>query len=293
MFDAASADMFDGEDFDFSVDMSEDLDDTAMLAETIDTVGEKTSSAVSQVLARTAEYQVEATRQSTVRLLAQQSAMTATLHSDLSTVNANIAGVLKFNTEVAATHYENSKLFYDTQQKHMDEQTSILKEMLDLQKSVLTPKSKSMSNKISASDLFTSTGALNIAEYFKYVKQNSKENSSELGDMAELIQGVGIGRAIVSNPIGTIMKMTMNSMTPKMIKDAMAEFNETIAGSISTALMNLTEMKDSTNPIFSAIGNMFGIDVSTKAKLGVGNYHKDATAWTGKDHKALVEVIPT
>ena len=293
MFDAASADMFDGEDFDFSVDMSEDLDDTAMLAETIDNVGEKTSSAVSQVLARTAEYQVEATRQSTVRLLAQQSAMTATLHSDLSTVNANIAGVLKFNTEVAATHYENSKLFYETQQKQMDEQTSILKEMLDLQKSVLTPKSKSLNNKISASDLFTSTGALNIAEYFKYVKQNAKDNSSELGDMAELIQGVGIGRAIVSNPIGTIMKMAMKSMTPKMLKDAMAEFNETIAGSISTALINLTDMKDSTNPIFSAIGNMFGIDVTAKKKIGVGNYHKDATAWTGKDHKALVEVIPT
>lgn len=293
MFDAASADMFDGEDFDFSVDMSEDLDDTAMLAETIDNVGEKTSSAVSQVLARTAEYQVEATRQSTVRLLAQQSAMTATLHSDLSTVNANIAGVLKFNTEVAATHYENSKLFYETQQKQMDEQTSILKEMLDLQKSVLTPKSKSLNNKISASDLFTSTGALNIAEYFKYVKQNAKDNSSELGDMAELIQGVGIGRAIVSNPIGTIMKMAMKSMTPKMLKDAMVEFNETIAGSISTALINLTDMKDSTNPIFSAIGNMFGIDVTAKKKIGVGNYHKDATAWTGKDHKALVDVIPT
>ena len=293
MFDAASADMFDGEDFDFNVDMSEDLDDTAMLAETIDNVGEKTSSAVSQVLARTAEYQVEATRQSTVRLLAQQSAMTATLHSDLSTVNANIAGVLKFNTEVAATHYENSKLFYETQQKQMDEQTSILKEMLDLQKSVLTPKSKSLNNKISASDLFTSTGALNIAEYFKYVKQNAKDNSSELGDMAELIQGVGIGRAIVSNPIGTIMKMAMKSMTPKMLKDAMAEFNETIAGSISTALINLTDMKDSTNPIFSAIGNMFGIDVTAKKKLNVGNYHKDATAWTGKDHKALVDVIPT
>lgn len=293
MFDAASADMFDGEDFDFSVDMSEDLDDTAMLAETIDNVGEKTSSAVSQVLARTAEYQVEATRQSTVRLLAQQSAMTATLHSDLSTVNANIAGVLKFNTEVAATHYENSKLFYETQQKQMDEQTSILKEMLDLQKSVLTPKSKSLNNKISASDLFTSTGALNIAEYFKYVKQNAKDNSSELGDMAELIQGVGIGRAIVSNPIGTIMKMAMKSMTPKMLKDAMAEFNETIAGSISTALINLTDMKDSINPIFSAIGNMFGIDVTAKKKLNVGNYHKDATAWTGKDHKALVDVIPT
>lgn len=293
MFDAASADMFDGEDFDFNVDMSEDLDDTAMLAETIDNVGEKTSSAVSQVLARTAEYQVEATRQSTVRLLAQQSAMTATLHSDLSTVNANIAGVLKFNTEVAATHYENSKLFYETQQKQMDEQTSILKEMLDLQKSVLTPKSKSLNNKISASDLFTSTGALNIAEYFKYVKQNAKDNSSELGDMAELIQGVGIGRAIVSNPIGTIMKMAMKSMTPKMLKDAMAEFNETIAGSISTALINLTDMKDSTNPIFSAIGNMFGIDVTAKKKIGVGNYHKDATAWTGKDHKALVDVIPT
>lgn len=293
MFSAASDDMFTGEDFDFSVDMSEDISDTNMLAETIDNVGEKTSSAVSQVLARTAEYQVEATRQSTVRLLAQQSAMTATLHSDLSTVNANIAGVLKFNTEVATTHYENSKLFYETQQKQMDEQTSILKEMLDLQKSVLTPKSKSLSSKISASDLFTSTGALNIAEYFKYVKQNAKDNSSELGDMAELVQGVGIGRAIVSNPIGTIMTMAMKNMTPKILKNAMAEFNDTIAGSFSTALMNLTNMKDSTNPILSAIGNMFGIDVTAKNKLNTSGYNKDATAWTGKDHKALVEVIPT
>lgn len=274
---------------DFMVD---DTEEDFSVVEAMDNVGEKTSSAISNVLARTAEYQVEATRQSTTRMLAQQAAMTATLHSDLSVVNANIAGVVKFNNESMSTHIENSRLFYETQQKQMDEQTSILREMLEIQKSIYTP-TKSTSSKMSASDIFTGTGMVNLGNYFSYVKQNIKENDSGMGDILEMVQGMGLGKGAVANPLGTVMKMALSSLTPKDLKAAMLEFNESIAGSISTALINITKSQDSGNSVLSALGNIFGLNLTTKKGLDSSKYNKDATPWTGKDHKALTMVIPT
>lgn len=289
---------FDSDYKDFMVDegsddLGFDTDSNEFLADSMDEVGEKASSAVNQVLVRTAEYQVEATRQSTTRMLAQTSAMTATLHGDLAAVNANIAGVVKFNQEVMTTHVENSRMFYERQQQQMSEQISLLTEIRDIQKAVFTPKSKSMSSKVSVSDLFTSNGMINLAEYFKYVQQNAKEQDSGMGEMLSMVMDLGMGKAAVANPLGTVMTMGIKAAIPKMLKDAMEEFNETLAGSVSTALLNLTKKRDSANPIASLLGNIFGLDLNVKKGIDTGAYEKGATAWTGKDHKALTEVIPT
>ena len=289
---------FDSDYKDFMVDEEDDnlgfdTDSNEFLADSMDEVGEKASSAVNQVLVRTAEYQVEATRQSTTRMLAQTSAMTATLHGDLAAVNANIAGVVKFNQEIMTTHIENSRMFYERQQQQMSEQISLLTEIRDIQKAVFTPKSKSMSSKVGVSDLFTSNGMINLAEYFKYVQQNAKEQDSGMGEMLSMVMDLGMGKAAVANPLGTMMTMGIKAAIPKMLKDAMEEFNETLAGSVSTALLNLTKKKDSMNPIASLLGNIFGLDLSVKKGIDTGAYEKGATAWTGKDHKALTEVIPT
>ena len=289
---------FDSDYKDFMVDegsddLGFDTDSNEFLADSMDEVGEKASSAVNQVLVRTAEYQVEATRQSTTRMLAQTSAMTATLHGDLAAVNANIAGVVKFNQEIMTTHIENSRMFYERQQQQMSEQISLLTEIRDIQKAVFTPKSKSMSSKVGVSDLFTSNGMINLAEYFKYVQQNAKEQDSGMGEMLSMVMDLGMGKAAVANPLGTVMTMGIKAAIPKMLKDAMEEFNETLAGSVSTALLNLTKKKDSMNPIASLLGNIFGLDLNVKKGVDTGAYEKGATAWTGKDHKALTEVIPT
>ena len=289
---------FDSDYKDFMVDEEDDnlgfdTDSNEFLADSMDEVGEKASSAVNQVLVRTAEYQVEATRQSTTRMLAQTSAMTATLHGDLAAVNANIAGVVKFNQEIMTTHIENSRMFYERQQQQMSEQISLLTEIRDIQKAVFTPKSKSMSSKVGVSDLFTSNGMINLAEYFKYVQQNAKEQDSGMGEMLSMVMDLGMGKAAVANPLGTVMTMGIKAAIPKMLKDAMEEFNETLAGSVSTALLNLTKKKDSMNPIASLLGNIFGLDLNVKKGVDTGAYEKGATAWTGKDHKALTEVIPT
>ena len=290
MMDAAmNSDMFSGEDFDFEVVEDDDQEESETMKASRNTVD-----AVSNVMARTAEYQVEATRQSTNRILAQTTAMTATLHSDLGILNANISGLVKFNAESMSTHLQNSQLFYQRQQEQMQEQTNILKEILDLQKSVLTPKSKRMDSKVNTSDIFTTNGAINLAEYFKMIKQNmSTADPTGLSGILSATKGMGVSSAITSNPLGLVMKMAIEATFPKILKESFAEFNETLSGSMATALINASKAKDSFNPITNLLGNIFGIDLSVKKGINTSSYNKDTVPWNGKDHKALTEVIPT
>lgn len=274
-------------------DLGFDTESNEFLVDAMDEVGEKTSSAVGQVLARTAEYQVEATRQSTTRILAQSSAAVATIHGDLAAVNANIAGVVRFNQEVMSTHIENSRMFYERQQQQMSEQTALLTEIRDIQKAVFIPAKKSFSSKVKVSDIFTANGMINLAEYFKYVQQNIKEQDSGIGDWLQVFGEMGLGRTIAANPLGEIMKGVVKTAIPKVLKDAMTEFNETLAGAVSTSLINITKQRDSSNGLMAMLGNIFGIDLSAKKSINTGAYEKGPTAWTGKDHKALTEVIPT
>ena len=286
---AANSDMFSGEDFDFEVVDDEDQEESDF-----DRASKNTVDAVSNVLARTSEYQVEATRQSTNRILAQTTAMTATLHSDLGILNANISGLVKFNAESMTTHLQNSQIFYQRQQEQMQEQTNILRELLELQKSVLTPKTKSMTSKTSMSDIFTSNGAINLAEYFKLIKQNlSNADPTGISGMLGATKGMGVSSMITSNPLGLVMKLAIESTFPKILKESFSEFNETLSGSLATALINATKARDSFNPITNILGNIFGINLSTKKQLNTSLYNKDAVPWNGKDHKALTEVIPT
>ena len=289
--DAWGADM---SDFFAEEPMEEDDFSADNFGEVLDDTAERATSAVSQVLARTSEYQVEATRQSTNRILAQTAAMSAQLHSDLGVLNANVSGLMKFNTEAMATHIENSRAFYERQQQQMDEQTSILREMLEFQKSIYTPKTKSMSSKVNVSDIFTSTGAINLAEYFKLIKQNAENmDSMGLGSWVKEAMDSGMGKSFAANPLGIVMTGAVKSFFPKILKDTFKEFNDTLSGSISTAIMNAYKAKDSTNPIVSALGNIFGVDISNSRRVSTSKYNKDAVAWNGKDHKALTEVIPT
>ena len=297
--DAAASALANEDDFsDFLVDQGDndlgfDTDSNEFLADSFEDTVERSTSAVSNVIARTAEYQVEATRQSTTRILAQTVAMTSTLHADLAALNGNIAGIVNFNNEAMATHIENSTRFYERQQEQMSEQTSILKEMLDIQKSVFTPTSKNPTAKLNISDVFTSNGMINLANYFKYVQQNVREQDSGYGDMVKMMLDMGMGKSMVSNPLGAAMTMAIKGAIPAVMKEAMQDFNEVVAGAMSTALLNISKNKDSMSSIKSFFGNIFGLDLSTKTSISTSNYKKDAVPWTGKDHKALTEVIPT
>ena len=279
---------------DFSAD--DKFNESEFLADAMDDTAERASTAVSKVLARTSEYQVEATRQSTNRVLAQTAAMSAQLHTDLGVLNTNIAGVVKFNNEAMATHIENSRAFYERQQEQMSEQTNILKEMLELQKSIYIPKTKDHlrdDGKVRAADLFTSTGAINLPEYLKLIKQNIKAQDAGYGDMLKEAMESGSLKSMAANPLKFIATGAVRAVIPKVLEESFKEFNETIAGSMSSAILKISKQKNSVNPIASFLGSILGVNLDNNPRLDSSKYNKGPVPWSGTDHKALTEVIPT
>ena len=287
---------FGDDDLGFGDDSDMGFDEDVSIADTLDNVSAKASNAINNVSLRTAEYQVEANRQSTNAMIRHLSILNGQIHGDLAGINSNLGGIMTFQNEAMRTHMENSKTFYETQQKQMDEQTSILKEMLDIQKKTAGMIEKSSgwdSDKVTVQDIFTSEGGLDLKAYGKYIKHNATEGGSEIADMLEMVKELNLGKALVANPVGMLTTGAIKSFLPKVLKNAMTEMNDTIAGGISTALLRLTKAKDSDNSIMSLLGNIFGLDLSPKKTLSTSDYVKGQVPWTGVDHKALTDVIPT
>ena len=292
-------------DSDFSFDDDDDFgggddfgsdDDFGMddLADTIDSVGEKSSSAVSQVIARSAEYQVEATKQSTMQILARQSAMTSMMHSDLAAINTNMANMQKFNTEVMTTHINNSANFYARQQEQMSEQTELLRKLVDITEKHFQPDTKksSNSNKLTADNIMDSSGNVDIVNYAKYIKQNIKNNSSGMGDMLDIMKNMGMGKELVASPLQGLTVAAVKAIVPGVLKDSMEELNDTVGNVFSTFLTNITSHKNE-DGILGKLADVMGLNGKYKKTLDTSKYNKKAANWTGKDNKALTIVIPT
>lgn len=296
-FDDADFGFGGDDDLGFGSDDDMGFDDNVSISDTLDSVGERASNAINNVSVRSAEYQVEANRQSTNKLMGHLTVLSSQLHGDLAAINSNVANVMDFNANALATHMENSKTFYETQQRQMDEQTEILREILENQKKISGVGNGrggySSSDKVTVQDIFSSEGALDLKAYMKYAKQNATDSGSEIGDMIDMIKELNLGKALVANPVGMLTTGAIKSFLPKALKSAFQEMNDTIAGSFSTALLNLTKAKDSDNSIMSFLGNIFGLDLSPKKSFSTSGYEKGPVPWTGKDHKALTDVIPT
>lgn len=299
--DKATSDFFENEwanDDAFSFDTGDDnfggendsfgMDD---LADTIDAVGEKSSSAVSQVIARSADYQIRAQKQSTAKLVAAQSAMSSMLHADLATVNTNIGNLLQFNTQHMATHINNSASFYARQQEQMSEQTAILKELLEVTKRNFEPQdTKKSSKKITMADILTSEGNLDIKTYAKYIKQNMSGSGSGMFEaMSDALKSGA--KEVAASPLSFVTTAAVKKFIPGMLKESMESLNTTMSSVMSNILLKMTDVDDD-DSIFGKIKSIFGLKERYKHGYDVGAYNKGKAQWTGKDHKALTEVIP-
>ena len=263
------------------------------LADTIDSVGEKSSNAVSQVIVRGAEHNAKVNTRLANQIMAQNTAMVGAIHGDISVVNTNLSNILKFNTDIMSTHIQNSAQFFSRQQEQMSEQTAILKELLDITKKKFGEEEKKpTSEKITVGDLLSSEGNLNIQNYAKYVKQNIKNKDSGMGDMLKLMMDMGFGKSAMASPLSYLLTGGIKKLTPKILKEALEEFNATLGGISGNLILKANGLKNRTD-FLSNLGDILGVSQSYKDKYDTGKYKRTATAWSGEDHKALTEVIPT
>lgn len=252
------------------------------------------ASAISGTLVETSKFNADVIALSTEKMMGGVAALGGSIHTDLTAINANLASIVTFTDEAFRTHIENSSTFFETQKQQMQEQTDILKEILDLQKSVYKPERKS-SDKVNISDIFTGEGGLDLSVYKDYIKQNSGGiEGTSLGLFGMLAQFAPMMLAgFTGSPLSVPLKMLIKKTIPETLENAFDSLNKTIAGSISTALVNLTQAKKGHNGgFFQFLGDMFGLTVP-KLEMDLSAYNKEAVSWNGKDHKALTDVIPT
>ena len=251
----------------------------------------KTASAIGGLMVETSKFNADVVAASTERLLTGVSVAGGIIHNDLAAINTNLGKVVDFTDSALRTHIENSTTFYETQKQQMQEQTEILKEIRDMQAAMYKPKNRS-NDKISISDLFGSEGSINLRSYKDYLKQNGR--SADDGMIGMITQYMPLlASSVIGSPLSIPLKIMVNKIIPKTLEDTFKSLNDTIAGAISTSLVNLTQAQKGNNGgFFQWLGNLLGLKVPT-LDINLSKYDKGPTPWTGKDHKALTEVIPT
>lgn len=283
---------FDESDISFDDDGSEDFDNGDLM-DMMDKVGEKTSTAISTVVARSAEYTVQATKEATAALYNQNAAIYANLHANMKTMNENLVNLVKFATGPVQTGLENSKNFYENETRLSQERNEILKEILELQKGFLAPtKSAGRSkDKITIMDIINSEGVPDLGQYAKRIKQNLKANDSGMSDMLQMITESGALETMLASPLEGITKAIVKGFVPRMMKDAMKTFNQSLSGFFTSMIANVNNMEDF--GVKGMIKKIFGIEDSYSTKLDTSKYNKGAVPFDGITRKAIVEVIPT
>lgn len=288
----------DEDDDDISFDGSDNssFESDQFLADSMDEVGMRTSSAISTAILRSAELQTQANADMHKKSSINSRVMYGGIRSDLGAMNLNLANLVKFNTDIMHTHVQNSTDFYTNQTALMTETRDILKEMLELQKSAMPKKGSGKSNSsgnMRASDIMDSNGMLDIASFGKYMIQKGNNATGGALDTITSMKEMGMLDSIIASPMQFVMRGAMEKMIAPTLKKSFEDLNKSIGGMFSTAMIKATGLRGDTNPIKNFIGNLLGIDETVVKGYNVGNYNKEVTTWTGKDHKALTEVIPT
>ncbi|MFA7156872.1 MAG: peptidoglycan DD-metalloendopeptidase family protein [Bacilli bacterium] len=249
--------------------------------------------AISKTIARSSEYMVESNKTSTNILYTQNAKAFSLFNQNLTSINENIANVLNFSTSTLQTHSENSKLYYETTTKLLQEQTALLKQLVDYNTPKQSTKSNSKTKKVGYDDVVDVSGAPDLREYGKVIKQNLM---NKIGSISSMNSAFGDDSNILLNyaaaPLKIIPDFIVKKMVPDIVEKSMGELNKSLEGFFGSLLMKFNTMAKNDNPILQMIGSIFGISNNVKSNIDTGNYNKGPVPFDGKTRKAIIDVIP-
>lgn len=271
------------------------FDDEPSSNEMIDIVGEKTSTAISNTMARSSEYIVHGITESNRAMYNRMNAIYGGIHSDMSTINQNISKLLEFSSETVVTHFENSRTFYQEITRLDEERNQYLKDILEGVKALNAPAPTQdpKYRKNTYSDIVNYSGVLNIGEYIENIKKNINDKSAGMGDMLKMFSESGVLDTFAASPVSGIMKAVIEKAMPTILQESFENFNKSLSGITGNLLMKLKENASEKGGIWNTISDIFGINTSLKTTIDPSNYEKGKIPFDGVTKKAIIEVIPT
>lgn len=231
-------------------------------------------------------------------MMANNNRLAGMMNNSLSVINSSI---LDFHKDIADTlnpHIQNSTTFYQTATSELAKQTGYLENITKLLTERFAPAATSRSSssiKETPWEAVMGGDLPNLGAWVNHAKNKAMEDSGMDSltaimnpEMLETLLGAGMHSPIAlaltmaltskiqSGPTGKALDRTVNIFRDGMMK---------VAGQIHKASKN--------DGILGTIASFFDITPHFNPKMNFGNYNKGRVDWTGKDSKALRDVIPT
>lgn len=299
------------DNFDFDTDLDNDTDnfdisdgDKATI-ESIESTSRASTLSITNAVVNSSKYQAEVSKANTAILFTQQERLFGRLNAGVSAVNEGINSLIKFNTGVISTHIENSTKFFDVMTKNTQEQTAILKEMLEMQRNQYAEMAKARearekrqkNRKSNYNDLVTAEGAVNLADYLGLLKRNTKDILDEygLGQLGFFSDDPNQNAlaAFAANPLGWIPEAIVQAAIGPKLRKELKNFDNVMSGVFGTVMARLSKMSRSNNEVEALIGKLFGARDDLKKNINTSKYVKGPIPFDGETKKAITDVIPT
>lgn len=226
------------------------------------------------------------------------------LHQDLSAIGATLNSIFKLQNAALQNIDSNMSSYQTEHLKLENERNAILKEMLEMQRNTYKiaqekelEAARYKSSKKSSSPMFAINSFSDMSDYFDKVKKNFND---EFGLILGMLGIGGGGGGNFADTLSSLMVTPTRDMTnaiikfvmPKMMKDAMANFNETFSGAFSNIIVRLAGMENKAG-LPGIIGRILGkVNPNVNRTIDTGNYEKGKVDWDGISRRALTSVIP-
>lgn len=258
----------------------------------------KSAQAISTTIAKSTEAELQLTKTIGNLQLSSLGKQASIMLQGFNNLNKGMQALVGFNDQVAITHYQNSRTFFEQMTNFAAENNAILKEMLEMQRihhSVLMGDGNDRRNASLVDKILgtSAKGKFNLQDYVSLVKDRFDKTS--LGSVLGMLKmfPMFIGSAL-ANPMGFVTQQVLSSLVDASLKKAIRGIDESITGFVTTALAKLHDYSKKHDGILGTIAGIFGLK-SEKFKLSevdTSKYNKGTMSWNGIAQKVLVEVIP-
>ena len=208
--------------------------------------------------------------------------------STLSSIDSNLANIIKFNNESISNFVTASMEFYD---KNLEVLSSINEAMLRL--SPVPTKKEALKKEQNPFEQFM-MGGFSLNGYSQVVAKNARKafQNSLLGAMAPMLNQEMILASLASNPLGFFLKEGMGMLIPDKFKQRVTKFDESVQSFVPALLSKLGHYKGD-NSLIELFSEVFGIKTTTDTrKFKQNEFEQGPIPYDGESKVALTRVIP-
>ena len=215
-------------------------------------------------------------------------------------INTSLVNIQQGLVNPLQNHIQNFNKFATVATEQLAKQTKYLSILASQIQKKNNDKQSFGENKElnSYNDIFGFGALPNLYNWANHVKEKIKQESSTLASMAEFLSPEMVKMFVssfTSSPIATLLSMaTSGALKATFVGKEVEKTKRIVKNSILQAAFGIHEERvNGSDGMIGYLARLLDIIPNTNYKTSFSKYNKSASEWTGKDQKALRDVIPT